>query len=1109
MTFDVDEVGRLHQRTDDAQTTTIGYDPKGNIASFTRTGKPPATFGYDARDRFTTEIVGTQTTTYGYDDNSALASLTNARNKKTIYAQSGFGDSRGTTNAISVTTAQTTDAAGRPVDTKVIKKTADGKTLVLRWSKQEFDPLGRVTRQIRKLFTSPLELPTNGTDPSGATDVISRTIYDDAARKVTVIDPRGNATVSEMDELGRLLRVTDAIGNTLEYEYDANNNKHSETMSEVAPDGKKEATRVVYDYDEQNRMVARTDVTNPATPLDTRFGYDQQGNMTSQTDPDGRTTRFEYDLRRRMTKKTDAMGGVTKYVYDDADRIQSVTDANQNQTTFTYDTDGNLLTEKRADGATWSYTYDENFNRKTVTDPNGTVVTFIYDDADRLVEKQIAKGTNVAGPSRVTVTLDDLDRTVGTSTDEGVAETFAFDSLDRPLNESLQIGSGPKRTFVRAFDPAGNVVGLTYPSGLQLTYDIDKIDRIAAIRDAASPATPVVAYTDIGGRPSTKTFANGVTETWNYDPNRRLAEILSKVPNATLRDVQYERSRAGDKLSAIRPDLGKKSVFTYNANHWMTNESTGVPLTGINPQPALSVDYDIDPVLNMRSIARSTNATSGTTSTATSFSINSRNQYTASGTEPLSYDRNGNLTSRTGLVMQYDHENHLRKATLTGGATIENLYDVSGRKVEQKVADGGTTHITDYALSGQQANEEYLDGTLANRYVHGREIDEKVRAEISSGTFYPLLDELGNAERVTDAAGATVERYGYEGYGHFTVFNPSDVQLATGNLGWKWLFQGREYQPVLGAFDFRARTLWPDLERFGEEDPAQAHSEYSSYAAFLGSPISLIDPTGEYEEDVHHYLTIFLARGAGFDPKRADLIGYHTGHLDYDLRDAMTIPIGPFEVTGPNVANYERYHFVTEYHLEELRKEAMKYPENFTGVGEYLHALEDSYSHQANPTQRDFSAQYDDAYVLGHGLHHHDPDWTWTRPPLAMLMAEEVHMRLTILAGQYDPSVSKLGTYVPWSQLKATVAAFVNHQPTSFFMESFGPVDVPSVGDYQPKVNELAGYFKPVVPGEFRLGSYETEPRRLGMLQYQRRQALAARQAARDAENARARWDRR
>jgi RHS repeat-associated protein len=1057
MTFDVDEVGRLHHRTDDAQTTTIGYDPKGNIASFTRTGKPPATFGYDARDRFTTEIVGTQTTTYGYDDNSALASLTNARNKKTIYAQSGFGDSRGTTNAISVTTAQTTDAAGRPVDTKLLKKTADGKTLVLRWSKQEFDPLGRVTRQIRKLFTSPLELPTNGTDPSGATDVISRTIYDDAARKVTVIDPRGNATVSEMDELGRLLRVTDAIGNTLEYEYDANNNKHSETMSEVAPDGKKEATRVVYDYDEQNRVVARTDVTNPATPLDTRFGYDQQGNMTSQTDPDGHTTRFEYDLRRRMTKKTDAMGGVTKYVYDDADRIQSVTDANQNQTTFTYDTDGNLLTERRADGATWSYTYDENFNRKTVTDPNGTVVTFIYDDADRLVEKQIAKGTNVAGPSRVTVTLDDLDRTVATTTDEGVAETFAFDSLDRPLNESLQISTGPKRTFVRAFDPAGNVIGLTYPSGLQLTYDIDKIDRIAAIRDAASPATPIVAYTDIGGRPSTKTFANGVTETWKYDPNRRLAEILSKVPNATLRDVQYERSRAGDKLSAIRPDLGKKSVFTYNANHWMTNESTGVPLTGINPQPALSVDYDIDPVLNMHSIARSINATSGTTSTATSFSINNRNQYTAAGTEPLSYDRNGNLTSRTGLVMQYDHENHLRKATLTGGATIENVYDVSGRKVEQKVADGGTTHITDYALSGEQANEEYVDGTLANRYVHGRELDEIVRANVGSTIVYPLQDEQANVERITDTDGAVVERYEYQEYGKFSVFGSDGSPRSSPT--WRHLFQGRDYDAALNVYDFRARTLWPDIARFGQEDPAKIGANLSLYQAFRGSPLNLTDPSGLYEEDVHHYLTRYLANAVGYDGAASESIGYETGHLDFDERDAM--------YGGRNVKSWELYHFVSKERLDHMQSDVLTLAsENDRQIGEYLHALEDSYSHQSNPDRREWGARFLLQSVAGHGAKGHDPDQTWRRPALAMLMAQDVYGELQHICGHFG---SRCGQQLPFEgRVRTRIAAFIAYRP-ELFLERIDGLDVETVRDYTAKVKLLDRVYE--------IAPFEREPR--------------------------------
>jgi hypothetical protein len=250
----------------------------------------------------------------------------------------------------------------------------------------------------------------------------------------------------------------------------------------------------------------------------------------------------------------------------------------------------------------------------------------------------------------------------------------------------------------------------------------------------------------------------------------------------------------------------------------MTNESTGVPLTVINPQPALSVDYDIDAVLNMRSIARSTNATSGTTSAATSFSINNWNQYTAAGTEPLSYDRNGNLTSRTGLVMQYDHENHMRKATLTGGATIENLYAVSGRKVEQKVADGGTTHITNYALSANQANEEYLDGALANRYVHGREIDESVRANVGSTIVYPLQDEQANVERITDTDGAVVERYEYQEYGKFSVFGSDDSPRAS--TASRHLFQGRAYEAALNVYVFRARTLWPDIGRFGQEDPS-------------------------------------------------------------------------------------------------------------------------------------------------------------------------------------------------------------------------------------------------------------------------------------------------
>ncbi len=52
----------------------------------------------------------------------------------------------------------------------------------------------------------------------------------------------------------------------------------------------------------------------------------------------------------------------------------------------------------------------------------------------------------------------------------------------------------------------------------------------------------------------------------------------------------------------------------------------------------------------------------------------------------------------------------------------------------------GSAHTTDYALAGNRVEEEYVDGTMARRYVHGRAIDEIVRAEIGTTKVYPIQD---------------------------------------------------------------------------------------------------------------------------------------------------------------------------------------------------------------------------------------------------------------------------------------------------------------------------------------------------------------------------------
>ncbi len=606
-----------------------------------------------------------------------------------------------------------------------------------------------------------------------------------------------------------------------------------------------------FEYDPQNRLGMSIDMSDPDRLLITTFQYDTRGHLTKKTDPEGRETKSEYDLRGNRVKETDAEGAVTTYTYDDADRLETLEDARGNVTTYHYDEHGNLFEEIRADGATWHWTYDPMDEVETTTDANGTVTTYGYDDAGRLRSKTMAGAPNVLGPSAITYTVDDLGRVTGTKTSEGVKTTATFDSLDRELTESQQIGEGPVRTVTHAFDPTGNLTGVTYPSGLALTRTIDPLGRIAAITESGKSA-PIVMYADAGPRQVTRTLENGITSSWGWDVNARLASIRDiAAPSATgrvrapaltaraeraqcsglndcrkgqasgsaLRDLTYDRSPAGEKNAAVRADLARKWSYEHNRIGAITAETLWKTDTQTNPM-LRRTSYDVDPVLNYRSITKIVQTPQTATTTVTPTSINTRNQYTSFGGETLGYDANGNLIRTAGAVLQYDAENHLAKATLADGTTLENLYDANGRKVEEVVTPAGQTpQTTEYVLDGDEVLEEYVAGTRSARYVRGRGIDEIVRAETASTTLYPLQDELGNVDRLTDASGATLERYEYEGYGRFHIFDASSTPRATSEYGWRWLFQGREYLPALDAYDFRARTLWVEMGRFGQEDP--------------------------------------------------------------------------------------------------------------------------------------------------------------------------------------------------------------------------------------------------------------------------------------------------
>ncbi|HMJ87007.1 MAG TPA: RHS repeat-associated core domain-containing protein, partial [Vicinamibacterales bacterium] len=1069
--YETDELGRLTSVNDSGSLSTFGYDSAGNMTSVATPSGAPATLTYDERGLLESITRGGRTSSYGYNDAGSLTSVKSPSGKVTNITVNGFGEPVGMTDSTGIQTATRLDTGGHPIDTRQIKPATNGDKLLLNWTQREYDSSGRVTKETRKLFNGTLTIPVTGDDPSGATDLVTTMTHDDAAHKETLTDPRGKQTVTEYDAMGRKARVTDAAGNRLELTYDGKSNVSEARLVAVRQDGTTETFSTKYQYDAKNRITAIIDAGDPLKPLIASYRYDVRGNRTEETDYEGHTRRFEYDLRGNKAKQIDPQGGVTEYKYDDANRPLSVKDANGNETTYTYDAEGHLVTEKRTDGATWTYTYDDDGNRATVTDPNGTVTTNTYDDANRLLSQSIAKGPGVLGPSRITYTRDDLGRVVTTETDEGVKTFITYDSLDRAIDEEIQAGSGPRRKVARQYDPAGNLTAITYPSGLALTQAIDPLGRITAVTEAGG-SSPIVSYGDSGGRQVSKTLANGISETWSYDPNRRISGIQDRLGADLVRDLAYARTPLGNKSSLVRNDLAKQWTYLYNRNSWMTNES--VLKTGTDTNPLLeSTDYDVDPVLNYRSIKHLAQSDAQSTTTTTAFSVNSRNQYTSAGSESPVYDRNGNVVQLHGAVLQYDYENRLRKATLPYGAVVEYLYDASGRKTEAKLTSGGGTRVTDYVTNDQQVLEEYVGGALSARYTRGRGVDEIVRAEGSTrldGTvdrvLFPLQDENGNVDRITDSSGSTLERYEYSGYGKFHIFAPDSSTRSSSAYDWRWLFQGREHDATLGAYDFRARTLWPDLGRFGQEDPARSHRELSLYEAMMGSPANVTDPSGMYEEDVHHYLSWFLAENGGFSHATASQIGYESGKLDInDSRDAMHGGVSP--------ENMRDFHFVSEKRLNELKQianggNALNQP-TLTRIGEFIHALEDSYSHQSDQHRRDFSKRFNDlvpgklkwlrdfvpggkGHGIGHGVEGHTPDQTWRRPDLAMLMAEDVYREMVNLCLRYSGTACATHSF---EGLRPRVKKFIEFEPDRYVQWKFAAYPVEDVIDYTDKIRML------------------------------------------------------
>ncbi len=706
-----DEWSKAVQRVEPGRTTDNTYDADGNLA--TRTVTDTAT-GLS------------RTWTFSHSGTGQLLSVDGPRSDVTDTTTFSYyncttggqcGQRHTATNALGhVTTFNDYDAHGN-----VLRLTdANGVVTTMTYDLRQ------------RLLTSTV---------AGATTSYT---YDPVGNITRVTPSDGSYLAYEWDQANRLVAIEDALGNRMEWDLDAADNRTATRYKDASGTLKLNQQQV---FDELSRLIK----TVYAVSGEASYGYDKNGNRTSSVEPGGATTSSGYDALNRLVSSTDATGGVTGYGYDSQDNLTTVTDATGNTTAYSYNGFGDLLKLESPDTGTTVYTVDAAGNRLSETDVRGVTVSYQYDALNRLTSKSYADSSlNVSYSYDQGVNGIGRLSQVGDSTGSTV---YSFDARGNITEQRSTIG-GVLYSTGYSFDAANKLTGTTYPSGRSLAYGYDTAGRLSSITHVGGGSSETLIsnlqYLPFG--PLTGyTLGNGAVRTVEYDLDYR----IGRIADGAILDRSYSYS-AANSISGITDALAASNtqLFGYDDLNRLTSAAGAYGSHG----------YDYDAVGNRTQF--SADAENQSYSYATGS-----NRLTDVGGTARSRDAAGNLTASGGNAFSYGEHNRLSGVTGLAGE-VQYGHNALGQRVS-KTANGTTRHYL-FDRQGQLVGEANSDGSepVEYAYLNGQPL-AMWRSADGGG------NGGGNTGNVLNAGEGDSGALGLKEWRHYTLSPSSNARTAT------------------------------------------------------------------------------------------------------------------------------------------------------------------------------------------------------------------------------------------------------------------------------------------------------------------------------------------
>jgi YD repeat-containing protein len=521
--------------------------------------------------------------------------------------------------------------------------------------------------------------------------------YDAVGQLTKVTLPDQSSLSYTYDSAHRLTAMSDNLGNSMVYMLDAMGNRTHEEVHDPVGALAQVRSRV---YNNLNRLTQEIGAQNQTM----QYGYDDQGNVTSVTDPLNHARSNQYDALNRLAQVTDQALGITKYGYNGLDALTQVTDPRNLVTGYTVDGLGNLTLKASPDTGNTVNTYDAAANLLTQADAKGQVTAYAYDALNRVSLVTFHDGSKQA------YTYDQGTNAIGrlssiTETDSANSVTsviaYVYDLHGRVTSDTRTLG-GVAYVTAYAYDSSGRLTGMTYPGGRTVAYTLDALGRVAQIDTAKTSQTQTVVsgvtYQPFGGVKGF-TFGNGHVYTRTYDQDGR---ISSYTLGDKIYAIGYDSASRVEFISDVAVPANSNN-YGYDALDRLTSAVT----------PTTSYSYGYDAIGNRLSKT----AGAGTDTYAYAADSNRIASITpASGpARSFVFDANGSTTADGKNTYAYDTRGRMVQATSAIGTTT---YQVNAIGQRVRKTNNSTDTVFHYDTRGHLIAETDPVGTLKREIIY-------------------------------------------------------------------------------------------------------------------------------------------------------------------------------------------------------------------------------------------------------------------------------------------------------------------------------------------------------------------------------------------------------